>query len=319
MVVTVVEVAASDANGHSQPEAATTDNGVEDSRQVWMATRLDHVRERYPVSKPKHRDVSEPIAMPSGLLTTFSMGRFLTDIAEYFLAGRNAELGEAGRRLAEGTQWFGPWLARLRKLRGMDPAGESPYPKPPTVNEQVALLVAAFPTEIPRSVDSTLAVVRSNGASYQLVVKNVYRQLAAAFAGKGHVSREQLQAFNALPWSGRWKSMFYRKRHQTWLLKALPTELQVGLLLHNCRKELPEYGRIVPLCGSDIRGVYRWRPGWWLGHIVDNWLAPGENLTGKPCNHPRVKLTRAQMHAIETLTWVEDWLHGVRDRRSTLG
>ena len=82
------------ASGHSGLSAVAPTEGC---TQLWMATRINYICDRYRVCKPLHRDVSEPVPLPGGGCTTFVIGRFLSDVAEHFLQGRARALGRPHR------------------------------------------------------------------------------------------------------------------------------------------------------------------------------------------------------------------------------
>jgi hypothetical protein len=299
---------------HPQPRA-TAAPGI---NARWMQTRLNYVCVHHSLVKPKHRAVSAPLPDGGGGHATFVLGRFLSDVAEYFLDGRQAALGEAGKRLAEQALWFRPWVDKLRVRR----AGAATRGEPPDDDEQLAMLVAASPTSRP-SRSATLTTVRRNGEEHELSVRQVYEHLSAWLARRDaaasrpgrrvvagepvHYSRATLEAFLALPWARKWVKESSMQRHAAHTRKVVTKELKIELLLLNCRDTQPVWDQVLPVCGPGIVGVYEWRPATWLDDIGNNWLGGAA---------PGVRLNVPQMKAIETLSWVSSWLIELRRSRA---
>lgn len=274
---------------------ATTDT-TDAATACWMTTRINYICDHYPRTKPKHREVSQPLAQPSGEMTTFTIGRLLSDVADCFIEGRAASLGEAGQRILNHTLWFRTWLDRLRVGRGLRPSS-----KPPSADEQVCFLAQLCPVRQPHR-SETLTAQLKNGESYQLSVREVYDHIATG-KPKGHASA----VFRKLPWARKWLQRSAMQKRLAAGRRVITKELKLGLMLLHFQERRPAHDAIVPICGPGVYGVYEWRAAGWLDDIVDNWC---DGAT------PGVRLSKEQMRALETLPWFEDWVLSVRARRA---
>ena len=280
----------------------------------WMATRLNYVCDHHPVLKPQHRTVSKPVEMAPGVMTTFVVGRFLNDVSTHFIAENHQVLGEAGKRLLLEVAWFRPWLHRLCWMRGVPVPNDGAYSagvNAPMIDEEVDMLVAAFPNERPHQADM-VTVMRRNGMTHKLVVRSVCAKLAKAITkrGMGGITEERIREFRKLPWAHRWISKCRQKEQKRNVHQVVGKELKVSLLLINCGRACPSKDMAVPVCGPGIKGVYEWFPSAWLDEIADNWVW-GDSARPS-ANH---LLSVAQTRALETLPWLCGWLRDVREER----
>ena len=180
------------------------------------------------------------------------------------------------------------------------------------IDEEVEMLVAAFPTERPNHTDM-LTVTRRNGMTHKLVVRSVCAKLAKAITkrGMGGITEERIRDFRRLPWAHRWISQCRQKEQNRSVHQVVGKDLKVSLLLINCGKACPSKDMSVPVCGPGIKGVYEWFPSAWLDDIADNWVWGGSA-------HPSAShtLSVAQTRALETLPWLCGWLSDVREERA---
>lgn len=281
-------------------EAVPPFNTVADQ---WLATRIHYICDYYREAKPRHRDPSHPVSMPLGGETTFCVGRFLSQVADYYHRGREAELGAAGERLVREAAWFRPWIAKLRAQRAAALPADALVATPITSSEELALLTAAFPQAPPEQGQLWIEVLRSNGEPHVLQLPKILQNIGTAYhRGASCALREQdIAAFHALPWAATWAAQYVKKERNALHRQIVTRDVKTHLLLLNCPKTKPEWERVVPLCGAGIEGVYRWRPASWLDDVAGNW-------TGKA---PSVRLSKDQMEAIETLPWFAEWRAGL--------
>ena len=241
--------------------------------------------------------------MPDGRQTTFCVGRFLNEIAEYYLCGQDAKLGEPGAQL-RALPWFEKWLESLRDRRA-----QRTFAWRPTVDAalQHVLHVYASTAHDARPPDRS-ACFAVNVAPGQCVSVPLAKWMArfAEARGRGELDAETRAHLEAQPWAAEWLAELSESRAAAARRRVLTKTLKIELLLLHCFHTRPTKAFVIPVCGHGIDGVYRWRPHAWLDDVVDNWLRP---------ERANVRLDAMQMAVLEKLPWSKDWIEGVRSAR----
>lgn len=271
----------------------------EQSRQAKMQLLLDH----YSQTKPLHRERCV-VETPEGR-ETFSAGRFLSSLGEAIQRGETLDEELLDELLQ--LPWFACWHAAQMARCAIGPGA---LPSKPTMNEQVELLVVAYPAHQPPR-GEVITVCRADGRTCKLNGALVLDKIATAMhkgvcASKYRISEASCAELSRLPWATAWLRRSSERRSVGAMRKVITKDMKLELLLHHYRKSRPAWDdEPIPVYVPGSAAFY-FRPATWLDDLADNWLCK---------KRPNVTLTEEQMVALESLPWVRAWLDGVLRRR----